>query len=90
MWTLSGSARISRFDLGLVVQNHVQQGIMDFQARSHAPRYQSASNRCFGDNLQRIGLRSRPHMALTDGVGSQQTLPLSDVERPCGCRLFSD
>ena len=26
-------------------------------ARSHAPRYQSASNRCFGDNLQRIGLR---------------------------------
>jgi hypothetical protein len=31
MWTLSGSARISPFDLGLVVQNHVQQGIMDFQ-----------------------------------------------------------
>jgi hypothetical protein len=29
--TLSGSARIPRFDLGLVVQNHVQQGIMDFQ-----------------------------------------------------------
>jgi hypothetical protein len=28
---LSGSARIPRFDLGLVVQNHVQQGIMDFQ-----------------------------------------------------------
>jgi hypothetical protein len=26
-------------------------------ARSHAPRYQSASNRRFGDNLQRIGLR---------------------------------
>src|ERR1700730_7558840 len=26
-------------------------------ARSHAPRYQSASNRCFGDNLQCIGLR---------------------------------
>jgi hypothetical protein len=26
-------------------------------ARSHAPRYQSASKRCFGDNLQRIGLR---------------------------------
>jgi hypothetical protein len=25
----SGSARIPRFDLGLVVQNHVQQGIMD-------------------------------------------------------------
>jgi hypothetical protein len=23
--------RIPRFDLGLVVQNHVQQGIMDFQ-----------------------------------------------------------
>jgi hypothetical protein len=29
MWTLSGSARISRFDLGLVEQDHVQQGIMD-------------------------------------------------------------
>src|SRR2546425_1123084 len=29
--TLSGSARIPRFDLGLVVQNYVQQGIMDFQ-----------------------------------------------------------
>src|ERR1700730_1802957 len=27
----SGSARIPRFDRGLVVQNHVQQGIMDFQ-----------------------------------------------------------
>ncbi len=26
-------------------------------ARSHAPRYQSASSRRFGDNLQRIGLR---------------------------------
>src|SRR6266404_4956309 len=26
-------------------------------ARSHAPGYQSASNQCFGDNLQRIGLR---------------------------------
>src|SRR5882672_4076149 len=25
------NARIPRFDLGLVVQNHVQQGIMDFQ-----------------------------------------------------------
>src|SRR5258705_11221559 len=31
MLTLSGSARIPRFYLGLVVQNHVQQGIMDFQ-----------------------------------------------------------
>src|SRR5216684_4139265 len=31
MKTLSGSARIPLFDLGLVVQNHVQQGIMDFQ-----------------------------------------------------------
>src|SRR5712672_3913793 len=29
MWTLSGSARISRFDLGLVEQNNVQQGIMN-------------------------------------------------------------
>jgi hypothetical protein len=29
MWTLSGSARISRFYLGLVEQDHVQQGIMD-------------------------------------------------------------
>src|SRR3981189_2423182 len=29
---LRGSARISRFDRGLVVQNHVQQGIMDFQS----------------------------------------------------------
>jgi hypothetical protein len=29
MWTLSGSAGISRFDLGLVEQDHVQQGIMD-------------------------------------------------------------
>src|SRR5208337_3988075 len=29
MWTLSGSARIPRFDLGLVVQDDVQQGIMD-------------------------------------------------------------
>src|SRR5258708_21436791 len=29
--TLRGSARIPRFDRGLVVQNHVQQGIMDFQ-----------------------------------------------------------
>src|SRR6195256_4360175 len=28
---LRGSARISRFDRGLVVQNHVQQGIMDLQ-----------------------------------------------------------
>ena len=28
---LRGSARIPRFDRGLVVQNHVQQGIMDFQ-----------------------------------------------------------
>ena len=28
---LGGSARITRFDRGLVVQNHVQQGIMDFQ-----------------------------------------------------------
>ena len=27
--TLGGSARIPRVDLGLVVQNHVQQGIMD-------------------------------------------------------------
>ena len=29
MWTLSGSARISRFYLGLVEQDYVQQGIMD-------------------------------------------------------------
>src|ERR1700736_378729 len=29
MWTLSGSARISRFDLGLVEQNNVQQGIVN-------------------------------------------------------------
>jgi hypothetical protein len=29
--TLSGSARSPRFDLGLVIQNHVQQGIMDFK-----------------------------------------------------------
>src|SRR6266480_4373847 len=28
---LSGSARIPRFDLGLVVQNHVQQGIVDLE-----------------------------------------------------------
>jgi hypothetical protein len=28
---VSGSASISGFDLGLVVQNHVLQGIMDFQ-----------------------------------------------------------
>jgi hypothetical protein len=28
---LRGSARIPRSDRGLVVQNHVQQGIMDFQ-----------------------------------------------------------
>ena len=28
---LRGSARIPRFDRGLVVQNHVQQGIIDFQ-----------------------------------------------------------
>ena len=28
---LRGRARIPRFDRGLVVQNHVQQGIMDFQ-----------------------------------------------------------
>src|SRR5216683_2379753 len=28
---LGGSARIPRFDRGLVIQNHVQQGIMDFQ-----------------------------------------------------------
>jgi hypothetical protein len=27
--TLGGNARIPRVDLGLVVQNHVQQGIMD-------------------------------------------------------------
>src|ERR1700738_2381857 len=29
MWTLSGSARIPRFGLCLVEQDHVQQGIMD-------------------------------------------------------------
>src|ERR1700694_5163242 len=29
--TLSGSARIPRSDLGFVVQNHVQQGIMDLE-----------------------------------------------------------
>jgi hypothetical protein len=30
--------------------------LMTSGALSHAPRYQSASNRCFGDNLQGIGL----------------------------------
>jgi hypothetical protein len=29
--TLSGSARVARFYLGLIEQDHVQQGIMDFQ-----------------------------------------------------------
>jgi hypothetical protein len=28
---LGGSARISRFDLGIVVQDHIQQGIMDLE-----------------------------------------------------------
>jgi hypothetical protein len=53
-------------------------------ARSHAPRYQSASNRCFGDNLQRIGLRERCALIIAfqrrcNSVHFRRAVPMLEV-----------